>query len=661
MTSGKNLNVDLKLDVSSPGPVKQYLLGIYALLLFLYVAVRANNLSLTYDEIISFETLNGFSLSTMGESANYHILNSLLMKASTALLGDSAFVIRLPNVLAFIIYLFASIKIATLIKPEYKTYILVLLTAMPFLLDFFSLARGYGMGLAFMLLSLCYLLTFCRKKLFVSAIVALFAGMVAVVANFTLLNFFLPLTAILILLIVFSGNTSKNILIKTGLIVILTAGFICLLLPTLLQLKNGGHLMFGGRNNLFHDTICSLGTCFGYFKSYSHVAKIIFIIMFSAAIMIALYHLYLLVRVKKFNVINCLSLLFLGSLLSPLAQHILFQTHYPAERTAIMYYPLMILVLFYGIFLFQNNILNVVNRIIFFLLLTHFIFCLNFKYCYSWRYEAGTKDMLTYLKENHPGNTLLGIEYIRYPSVSFYKSRLNYDSLSVKQVAKAWEYPLELEELNPYYYDAETFCHKNMEFNIRGLIFPGIDYYYVDMFLVEELKKAHVKLEMLKEFAYSRCSLIKIDTKGNQYFNDSINHWMPLGRVDKGEKFIIQAHNKNYLSVTNDHLLVANQTDPLKAEVFEQIDLGNGFSALKTSQGKFVCEDRDAKTGYLYANRDQINEWETFEITYEGFYKVTIKSSLNKYVCGYSPHGDTLTASRDNPGGWETFTFKVIK
>jgi hypothetical protein len=130
---------------------------IYAFLVFAYVLYRAYHLSFTFDEIVSYDLLQGFSLETAGQSANYHLLNSYLMKACNAAFGDSELSLRLPNVLAFIIYLIAAIRIGSLIRKEYRLHTLILLTSMPFLLDFFSLARGYGLGVGFVLLSLSFL------------------------------------------------------------------------------------------------------------------------------------------------------------------------------------------------------------------------------------------------------------------------------------------------------------------------------------------------------------------------------------------------------------------------------------------------------------------------------------------------------------------------
>lgn len=634
---------------------------IYVLLLFTYVILRACNLSLTFDEIATFNTLKDFSLKTAGGSANNHLLNSYLMKLTTGIFGDSPFAIRLPNILAFVLYVVAALKIGNSLNPGSRLYTLILLTAMPFLMDFFSLARGYGLGMGFMLLSLSYAIAFFKTKTFPSALISLGLGMVSVIANFTMLNFLFPLSGVLILLILLSEKFKKGALLKISVIIILSAVFIGMLFPLLWELKKGGHLFFGGHKSLFTDTICSLAACFGYMKSYSVIAKYIFVFMFLMSLAVGVYHIYSAIKRRELNVVGFLSVLFLITLLSPLLQHLILDTAFPAERTAIMYYPLMILVLFHGIHIIQNKFLNVFNIVFGLFIIIHFVFSVNLKYCYSWRYEAGTKNALLYLKENFPGNLMLGVDYIHNPSVAFYKNNINYPDLSVRLVAEAWEYPLDLEELDPYYYGVEKICNDSMPYDVKKVLFPDITIYYLDKFIVDKLASLHVQFKTIKDFPYSRSSLINVQIKDNCYFDNSLMKWVPITKIGQQQKFIIQAHNQNYVSVAPDEMLVANQTDRTKAEVFEKFDQEDGHWAIKTSAGKYICEDRSKKTGFLYANRGGIGDWEKFEILYVGDYKIRIRASSGKLVCGYSPSGDTLTANRDQGGDWETFTLNIVK
>src|ERR1700758_5553931 len=79
---------------------------------------------------------------------NNHILNTLLMKFSQALFGSSELALRLPNITAHFFYLLFSFKIFTKYCKPHAILFFVLINANPFLIDFFSLGRGYGFAIA---------------------------------------------------------------------------------------------------------------------------------------------------------------------------------------------------------------------------------------------------------------------------------------------------------------------------------------------------------------------------------------------------------------------------------------------------------------------------------------------------------------------------------
>lgn len=116
----------------------------------------------------------------------------------------------------------------------------------------------------------------------------------------------------------------------------------------------------------------------------------------------------------------------------------------------------------------------------------------------------------------------------------------------------------------------------------------------------------------------------------------------------------LKASNNMYVAINADSLLVADQPDASKAEVFEKVDQGNGKLALKTSKGKFVSDDR-GRNNNLVANRVVASEWEQFEIIALGESKVNLKSSTGKMVCADIDMKGVLFANRDQASGWETF------
>jgi hypothetical protein len=123
-------------------------------------------------------------------------------------------------------------------------------------------------------------------------------------------------------------------------------------------------------------------------------------------------------------------------------------------------------------------------------------------------------------------------------------------------------------------------------------------------------------------------------------------------------KFIIKASNQQYLTIAQDSILIANQPDPTKAEVFEKVDQGNGKIALMASTGKYVCADR-SRNASMIVNRNYAGEWETFEIIYLDKTKINLKASNGKFVSADRSAGNLVNATRDAAGDWETFNIQA--
>ena len=116
---------------------------------WIYVIVRASNVSFTNDEAISYGIIHGAQ--TFVDTPNNQWLNTLLMRVSQYVFGQSELALRLPNVAAFGLYGAASVMLLSQVRHvEAKAVGFSLLVVNPFLLEFFGLARGYGLSLAFL-------------------------------------------------------------------------------------------------------------------------------------------------------------------------------------------------------------------------------------------------------------------------------------------------------------------------------------------------------------------------------------------------------------------------------------------------------------------------------------------------------------------------------
>lgn len=119
------------------------LLVIFSTLLICLLFVKAGSTPLTYDEAYSFLYFvtegDFFSVAL----ANNHPLNTFLMWALSQL-GESEIILRMPNIFSGIVFIIFACFLA--LKTEIKIFAFCLLTLCPYLFEFFTLGRGYGIS-----------------------------------------------------------------------------------------------------------------------------------------------------------------------------------------------------------------------------------------------------------------------------------------------------------------------------------------------------------------------------------------------------------------------------------------------------------------------------------------------------------------------------------
>jgi hypothetical protein len=131
------------------------LVGVFV---FLVTLIRSIVVGITYDEADSYlryvwyvKRFDGFLIIDI---ANNHPLNTLLIYLTTSIthIKFNEFIIRLPNVSAFFVYLLLAYKVSATQKYRYFTFSVLVLN--PYLDEFFGMARGYGLAATFTLAAL---------------------------------------------------------------------------------------------------------------------------------------------------------------------------------------------------------------------------------------------------------------------------------------------------------------------------------------------------------------------------------------------------------------------------------------------------------------------------------------------------------------------------
>jgi hypothetical protein len=139
-----------------------------AIAVFIIAAKRCNTMPFNHDEIATF-----FNDIQPGDFWPYndhmyegnHFLNSCLSWVCFKLLGDSPLAIRLPNLLALIVLIMAVYRISKQLTHTHSRLILMAGFLLSFhWLSFFSVCRGYGISMAFLMLSISYLTEYFNSK-----------------------------------------------------------------------------------------------------------------------------------------------------------------------------------------------------------------------------------------------------------------------------------------------------------------------------------------------------------------------------------------------------------------------------------------------------------------------------------------------------------------
>jgi hypothetical protein len=422
----------------------KYLLFVFGILIFSYTAARAYLLSITWDEAYSYLEFvrNGIfypqQYNTM--SANNHLLYSWLEIQFLHWFGVNELVLRLPSLFAHVLFLFYSAKLVINFNNRWLVFVsFFIINLNPYLLDFFSMARGYGLSLGLMMTSIYYLYAFTKDHKNMLAVCSIFFASLGVLANYVLLNYCLALFGTLFLLIAYnipaSISYSQKIFIflkKIAAPVIIFSILLGIVIPIAFKLKEANALFFGGSKSFWSDTFSTItDRCFyelGYNYWFQRFAKGFVILIIMTASVFFLFQFIKKNRDKK--------RLFLGSLLfliglcvtSIIIQHYFLGTLYLMDRTALFLVVLFNLVLVFFIAEVSKDRakLSVITYLSGVIVLIHFFASFNLKYVLEWKSNADTKEMLADLVKmksipKEKDNVSIGIPMEFDPSINFYR------------------------------------------------------------------------------------------------------------------------------------------------------------------------------------------------------------------------------------------------
>jgi hypothetical protein len=427
-----------------------------AALFIILFAVRAYTLSMTHDESGTYclycnrNMLAYFLDMDTWTIANNHLLNTFLINISVCIFKTTAFTVRLPNIIAgifFCIYLIKLIKHLGFNKLLSISFFIMIM-ANTFFIDWFSVARGYGLCVAASMACVYYVLLYCNSFKGKYLLYYFIAALLMVLANFIGLHFLIASNGV-ILLFVFKNN--KTIFFKTASI--LALGSIIIILPIfkiLVRLSNNGEFKYGSASLLqasksYLNDIMYDGGHYGSNGTYYFVVA--YAIAFVAAI------LYLISNLKNKNAFVLIIYPFVMVSIMVMV-HYFTGAQYADTRKLILFYPPIAMMVFYGITYFYNYN-NKLGTTIFVALNIFLVINLHqrtsLQSVREWWYDSHTHSVYQYVNAKAT-NTTLACNWLFHPALSFYTTIDTSVSLTIAHYNK----DIVKDSVFDYYYVLDT-------------------------------------------------------------------------------------------------------------------------------------------------------------------------------------------------------------
>lgn len=415
--------------------------------LLIYTSYRAYALSLTHDESVSFlwfqhiDVLSCFFEKGCWPTANNHLLNTWAWQQSVHLLGISEWAIRLPNVLSHLLYLLCSLALVRSVTRQFWISLagFALLNFNPYLLDFFSLARGYGLGMGLCMASIYAFFTYLRHERWPPLLAAYGLAALAVLSNFVMFNFLASLWAtVFVISLLEKGRGPVRISfnwrqqLKMNAIPLGISTILGLLLYWPLRyLQEGSEFKYGAEQ--FWMTFQSVVRDSLYNNNYfSKDTLLIFSILYGVFIIFALagaFWFFFRKPEESWRRLYLASALLFGmSCLVMITQHYLLGSNYLEDRKALVFLPLSGLLFFFLLYglaqhLSQGPMVHFAAGFSALLLGFHLGRSANLHHCMEWRYDQSTREMVEYLDKHVPSGrapATLGAYWMFQPTATFY-------------------------------------------------------------------------------------------------------------------------------------------------------------------------------------------------------------------------------------------------
>ncbi len=386
-----------------------------AVAFLMYVLLRAWFIPVTVDESSTaithvprgvFDTL----FFKRDANPNNHILNTLLIKLLTGIWNWHPMVLRMPVLIGAVLYAWASILLCQRLSRHtwVQVFAFAMLLGQPYFLEFFSFARGYGLGIGLMMFAIWHSWLFIseghsKKHL---AFAVTFAGF-AVYANFTLVLFLVPMAGLTFLSAKQASASLSAFWQKTGPGIAVLAAFSAMLYIPLSRLSKHSEVKnWNPLETLFSSAEKSMRTAI-YKSQYLHndgayILAWLGVIFSVGVILVAFYRWIQNNRVIALDPRFFLVALLAGALFTNVVQVEFTHTPYLEPRLALYYWPLFALSLGVAASWLQEHSTRWAWLFMAPLLATAVINlarCVSLRESHEWWHDRDTYKVFEYLKK----------------------------------------------------------------------------------------------------------------------------------------------------------------------------------------------------------------------------------------------------------------------
>lgn len=386
---------------------------------------------MTHDESSSIIGLIGHNnLAILFDSdewrtANNHWLNTFSFQFFHKLFGYNVLALRMGSVLMFPLFVFAIYDIFKVLKVSNFVQVLgfSLLITNPVLFDYFSLARGYAMSIAFLMVALTFLVRYIKLQSSRNLVGYLIFIFLSILSLFSNIIFFFVFSIAAIVVLYKENKITTQLLV--GLAIAL-AGIVVFTFVPLRALSSANEFLWGAPS--LKESFISYFSIFAHHQKYMADPNVPLYAFGLVVFLGVLFSGFQFIKKRNSFKENCfffISISFVVFILSMVLSKYIMGSAYPIDRKCIVYIPFIgLIITLFADFLRPLWLKNILSIVIALLLMIHFYKSINVKSTWEWWYDTYTNEIFQEIPTGNAESPYVGTHWMFFPTLSFYNEKM---------------------------------------------------------------------------------------------------------------------------------------------------------------------------------------------------------------------------------------------